>query len=202
MESLLRNDFTAHYGLPVATVTDLSLNTNAPYFEIEDDSHRETQLHFMVGSGMANYQNANSYDVRIINYDKFLTSMPRNFQHGKDRCDLIVYTTNQRYFLLNELKDRVPRRKVRRKAKDQLRDSLALILAVPTISAFANSHFNRHCCFFNKQSVAPLNITAPKAFNRLSTITNDGLKMSDIVIESLGFEFWEYSGNQVCKLYF
>lgn len=200
METLLRNDFTTHYGLPISATANISISTTAQYFEIEDDEHRETQLRLIAGSGMATYRNVNSYTTTIINYDKFITGLPHAFQHEKERCDLIVHTTNQRYFLLNELKDRKPKAKVRTKSISQLLSSLTLIMNVPSIATFANTHTFRHCCFFNKQSMSPPTIIATTAFNRLGALVTGGLKMSNPAIEALGFEFWEYSGNQVYSL--
>ena len=202
MEILLRNDFTAHYGLPISETSNISISTTAQYFEIEDDEYKETQLHFIVGGGMAAYKNTNSYDIIIINYDKFITGLPHVFQRGKERCDLIVHTTNLHYFLLNELKDRKLNNKVRAIAISQLLSSLELIMNVPTIITFAKAHKFRHCCFFNKPAVAPPNtsIKAPAAFGRLNRLTSGGLKMSNPAIEAFGFELWEYSGNQVYNL--
>ena len=51
MENLLKNDFTTHYGLPVSTVTNISVQTNTSYFEIEDDDERQTLIHFSTNSG-------------------------------------------------------------------------------------------------------------------------------------------------------
>jgi len=200
METLLRNDFTVHYGLPISTTANISISTTAQYFEIEDDENKETQLHFVAGSGMAAYRNKNSFTVTIINYDKFITGLPQAFQQGKERCDLIVHTTNLSYFLLNELKDRKPKTKVRTKSISQLISSLKLIMNVPTIETFANTFTFRHCCFFNKQSMSPPTITATTAFNRLSRLVNGGFRMSNPDIEPFGFEFWEYSGSQVYNL--
>jgi hypothetical protein len=200
METLLRNDFTAHYGLPISATANISISTTAQYFEIEDDEHKETQLHLIAGSGMAAYRNTNGYTTTIINYDKFITGLSHAFQQGKERCDLIVHTTNLRYFLLNELKDRKPKNKVRTKSISQLLSSLTLIMNVPTIATFANTHTFRHCCFFNKQSMSPPTITATTAFNRLGTLVTGGLRMSNPDIEAFGFEFWEYSGSQVYNL--
>jgi hypothetical protein len=201
METLLRNDFTTHYGLPVSTTPNLSLNTEETYFEIEDDAARETQLHLVAGMGMAAYRNANGLTVTIINYDKFVTGLPHAFQHGRKRCDLIVHTSNYSHFLLNELKDRRPRQRVRNDSIKQLEASLALVMGVPAITNFANAHALRHCCFFNKQAMAPLTIrAATTAFNRLSTVVTGGLQMPNPTIEAFGFEFWEYSGSQVYSL--
>jgi hypothetical protein len=78
MENLLKNDFTAHYGLPVSTVVNISVRTNTVYFEIEDDENREVVLHLTVGNGMAKYSNRLRQEVIIINYDKFITQMKIN----------------------------------------------------------------------------------------------------------------------------
>lgn len=197
METLLRNDLTAHYSLPVSTTANISITTNAQYFEIEDDENRETILHLTVGSGMAAYSNTNSHTVTIINYDKFISGLPQASLQGIKRCDLILHTSNQQHFLLNELKDRDPKDKVRTKSISQLLASLKMIMNVPSIQNFANTHTIRHCCFFNKQSMSPLNLTATTAFNRLGMLASGGLKMSNPAIEIYGFEFWEFSGNQI-----
>jgi len=197
METLLRNNFTAHYGLPVSTTANISIITTAQYFEIEDDKNREIQLHLTTGNGMAAFRNTKGHTVIIINYDKFISGLPHPFQQGKERCDLVVYTSNQQYFLLNELKDRKPKAKVRTKSISQLLSSLTLIMNVPAITTFANTYTFRHCCFFNTQSMAPTPITATGAFNRLGAMVTGGLRMSNSSIEAFGFEFWEFSGNQV-----
>ncbi|MDI9364302.1 MAG: hypothetical protein QM541_05075 [Flavobacterium sp.] len=212
METLLRNDFTAHYGLPNSATANISISTTAQYFEIEDDEHKETQLHLIAGSGMAAYRNTNGYTTTIINYDKFITGLPHAFQQGKERCDLIVHTTNLRYFLLNELTDTLPKYVwpyvnskgpqlgKMFKAANQFIQSLTDLMAVTSIATFANTHTFRHCCFFNKQSMSPPTITATTAFGRLASLTTGGLRMSNPDIEAFGFEFWEYSGNQVYSL--
>ena len=201
MENLLKNDFTAHYGLPVSTVTAISVHTNAPYFEIEDDENREIALHVTIGNGMAKYNNRQRHDVTIINYDKFITAQPHTFQEGKKRCDTIVYTNkNQQCFLLNELKDRISKSKVRSGAKTQLLVSLRLLMDVPSIESFVNAFIVKRCCYFNKQSIAPIIINATTAFNRLSAITANGLQMPYPAVEILGFDYYEYSGNQKFSL--
>jgi hypothetical protein len=201
METLLNNDFTGHYGLSVSTTVNIRLETTEPYFEIEDDVNKETQLHTTVGSGMAVYSNVNKYSVVVINYDKFVTGLSPIFQHKRKRCDLIVYTDIiPQYFLLNELKDRRPKPKVKTKAVSQLLVSLTDLMNVPTIHSFINSYSIKRCCFFNKQATAPPSISATSAFNRFNTIAINGIKMSNPAIEAFGFELYEYSGNQVYSL--
>jgi hypothetical protein len=200
METLLRHDFTIHYGLPISTTQNICITTNAQYFEIEDDENRETQLHYVAENGVAKYNNANNLAMNIINYDKFITSLPHYFQQGKKRCDLIVHTTNNQYFLLNELKDRSPTPAVRTGAIKQLISSLTIIMNVPSINAFANNHTFRHCCFFNTQAMSPQIITATTAFNRINAISTNGFQMSNPDIETFGFRLYEYSGNQIYTL--
>ncbi|MDF2382182.1 hypothetical protein JMG10_11930 [Nostoc ellipsosporum NOK] len=209
MEMLLRNDFTTYYGLAVSTVVNISANTAAPYFELNDDN---TLIYTIVGQGVAKYRNDSALNVNVINFEAFIDSLPVAFTTGKEKCDLIVHDDNRSYFLLNELTDtqpvyvapfansRGPQPGKRQKAISQLFSSLTLIMAVPSITAFANTHTYRHCCFFNKQAMAPATITATTAFNRLSTVATGGFRMANADIEALGFDLWEYSGNQVYTL--
>jgi hypothetical protein len=200
MEDLLKNDFTSHYALPVAVVADFIIETDIPYFEIEDTPAKELVIHASRNVGGAKFSNPNSLNVNIANYDKFLTSLPQAFQHGKERCDIILTSNTNRYFILGELKDRIPKSKVRTKAKNQLITSLRLLIAVPSISAIINSKAVKRCCYFNKQSNSPALLTATRAFNRLSTFFPEGFQMSEPVIESFGFAFFEYTGEQTMQL--
>jgi len=195
METLLKNDYTAHYGLPVSEIHSISNQTDAPYFEIED-VNRETEVYTFANNGTAVYNNPNRRLFCIINYDKFVTSLDKNFQRGKKRCDLIVHAQNEpTYFLLNELKDANPT-KGRKKATTQLEESLKDIMAVPTIKKFVNNYNIRQCCFFNKRVIAPAMISATNAFNRINTITQTGLQLSNQRIENKGFTLFEYSGGK------
>ncbi len=203
MEAILRNDFTTHYGLPVCTEPNLVITTKESYFEIEDTAARELVLHTNNGSGMARFSNPSLLTVSVANYDRFITSLPSHFEKGKKRCDMAL--TSQSQFILGELKDRniskpIKKRSVRSGAKEQLFVSLTTLLAVPTIAALANSKNVKKCCYFNKQTNAPALLSATTAFNRLSTLFQDGFKMSHPGIEGHNFEFWEYLGGQTLTL--
>jgi len=198
MENLLRNDFTAYYGLPLAIVANIYQETNEPYFEIEDDANQETQISIVPDSGQAVYNNrANRFLIGVINYDKFVTSLSHRFQQGKGRCDLIVYTKNNKgYFLLNELKDTNPLFDDEPSISTrQLEKSLTDLLNVPTIVAFVNTFTEKKCCFFNKRIQAPPPILAVTAFNRINTITVNGFQIKNAIIEALGFTFHKYYGG-------
>ena len=54
MESLLKNYFTAHYGLPVSTVQHISATTTVNYFELNDDA---VLIYNTIGDGIAKYRN-------------------------------------------------------------------------------------------------------------------------------------------------
>jgi hypothetical protein len=213
MENLLRNDFTAHYGLPVSMVADISVLTDAIYFEIEDDENREIALHFSANLGVAKYKNVNKLEVTLINYDKFLTSLPAAFQQGKGRCDLIVYTNDSpKYFLLNELTDtalkyvepyinnRGAKIGKRAHATLQMLSTLKVLTDVASVKVFINIFSIKQCCFFNKQSTAPPSITATTAFGRFNSIAQNGLEMTNTDIEAFGFKYYEYSGTQTYAL--
>lgn len=201
MENFLRNNFAAHYNQPTAIVADIYQDTNATYFEIEDNENQETVIHFTQGNGVAIYSNPNNYTLGVINYDKFITSLSHRFQQGKGRCDLIVYTINSlNYFLLNELKNRTPTPDVVEKGKSQLLKSLTTLLDVPTVYSFIQSFITKRCCFFNKQIIAPSTISATTAFGRVNTLNKSGFRMTNTAIEALGFEYYEYSGEQIFTL--
>jgi hypothetical protein len=199
MEDLLRNDFTTHYGLPVCIEPNLVIETDEAYFEIEDTIAREIAIHTIVGQGMARFSNPAKLKITISNYDKFVTSLPHQFQNGRKRCDIVVYD-DEKYFILGEIKDSPNIKKHRKKAKKQLFESLTTLTAVTQILVSINLRSVKRCCYFNKQTSSPALITATTAFNRLSTIFVDGFKMSHSEIEGQNFEFWEYLGGQTLTM--
>ena len=192
MENLLRNDFTAHYNLPIAGIANIYQQTDEKYFEI-NDIFGEIQISNVPNSGQAAYNNLlNQFLIGVINYDKFITSLPHLFQRGRKRCDLIVYTkNNDKYFLLNELKAS------NKRSSKQLKESLSDLLRVPSIAAFVNTFTIKRCCFFNKKiHLAPAPINAVTAFNKVNTITQNGLQVSHPQIEALGFEYYKYYNGE------
>jgi len=199
MEDLLRNDFTAHYGLPVCIEPNLVIQTSETYFEIEDTVTREIALHTINGDGMARFSNPNASAITIANYDKFVTSLPNNFQRGKGRCDIII-CDDGRNLILGEIKDSPNIKQHRKKAKKQLYESLTTLMAVPQFLALTSNKTIKRCCYFNKQTSSPALLTATTAFNRLSLIFQDGFQMSHPGIEEKNFEFWEYLGGHTLTL--
>jgi hypothetical protein len=199
MENLLKNDFINHHSLPACTI-NIAQNICHTYFEI-DDVARNLIVHTTPSNGMVKYENPHSKEVVIIDYDGFLTSTPTAFQNGKERCDVIVHTTNETsYFILNELKNRIPKTKVLTKAISQMIATLNELHTVPAIVSFISNFTVKKCCYCNTQSTAPNPLIVTTAFNRLATISTNGLKLSNIAIENFGFELWEYTGNQTIKL--
>lgn len=205
MENLLRNDFTAYYGLPTCTESGLIIETAVAYFEIEDTDEKEIMIHTVKGQGIARFSNSAALTITIANYDKFVTALPYNFQNGKKRCDIALVSDS--HFILGELKNKKvinsrKRNKVRKEAKEQLLESLTMLIAVPQILTLINSKTVKKCCYFNKKAEAPALITAITAFNRLSTIPNsqDGYQMEQPAIEAHNFEYWEYLGEQTLTL--
>ena len=148
---------------------------------------------------MARFSNPDALTVVIVNYDKFITVLPHRFQNGRKRCDILV-SDNGGNLILGEIKDSPNVKQHRKKAKKQLFESLTTLIAVPEFLTLANNKTIKKCCYFNKQTDSPALITATTAFNRLSTIFQDGFQMSHLGIEGYGFEFWEYSGAQTLRL--
>jgi hypothetical protein len=196
MEELLRTEFTKYYQLTKPTATDIAQTTSAPYFEVEDEK-RELIIYTDKGKGTAKFENPERDEITIINHDKFVSST--NLEGG--RCDCIVYATNRTCFLLGELKDRVIdenklRKGVRRKAKKQLISSLRRLISVPAIHTFIDAFQVKRCCYFNKKAEAPSSIRATTAFNRMNTLLKEGKQISSAEFEIVGFELWEYTGEQ------
>lgn len=199
MENLLRDRYTAHYGLSRCTVPDLVIQTTEIYFEIEDTATREIAIYTSERKGAARFSNRNKLDVTIANYDKFVSSLSPDFQKGRKRCDIIV-CDEKKNLILGELKDSPNIIRHRKKAKKQLSESLIDLLAVPEFLELSNNRTVKRCCYFNKRANSPGGITATTAFNRLSIIFQDGFKMNYPAIEGHGFEFWEYLGEQTLTL--
>lgn len=206
MESLFNNNLISYYNLPNPTLTNWFIETVERYFEIEDTQSGEIVLHTTRGLGMGKFSNQDALNITIFNYDKFITSInDEPFQQGRGRCDIILDSSNRRYFILGEIKDRVllkekQKSNVRSKAKKQLLSSLETILNVQEINTYINQKEIKRCCYFNKQSASPAILNATTAFNRLPEAYPDGFKMSKPDIEALGFEFYEYTGEQTMIL--
>ena len=205
MEGLLRIEFTSHYGLSVCTTTDITFVTNESYFEIEDTDAKEIVLHTIRGRGMANFSNPNKLQITVANYDKFVSSLPHSFHNGRKRCDILVSTDNDQYFMLGELKnrnisDKVSRQNVRKGAKEQLFQSLKTLTDVPEILNYVDKKSIKRCCYFNKKSKSPKILNVITAFNRLTSAFPNGFKMPQLNFEALNFEFWEYTGEQTLTM--
>ena len=206
MEDLLMTNLVNHYCLPVPTTTNWFVQTAETYFEVEDTFAGEIVLHTTRGFGMGKFSNLDALNVTVINYDKFITSIQdEQFKRGRQRCDILLNSNNNRYFVLGEIKDRNiinknSRKSVRKGAKEQLLASLQTILSVPEIAAYINPKIIKRCCYFNKQSVSPVILSVTTAFNRLPNFYPDGFKMSKTDIETLGFDFYEYTGEQTMAL--
>lgn len=201
MEDLLTNKLVSHYNLPAPTTTNWFVRTEATYFEVDDTSTGDIVVNTNRGSGMAKFSNVDALSVNVVNYDKFITSIQDEaFKQGRKRCDILVTCHSNRYFILGELKDRNPRGRVRSGAIKQLLSSLQTLTTVPEINAYIDSKAVKRCCYFNKQSTSPTNLSATIAFNRLSRAFPDGFRMSKPEIESFGFDFYEYTGEQTMAL--
>lgn len=198
MENLLRVDFVNHHTLPSCNV--VSHRVNHKTFEI-DDINRVLQVRAGINNGMSKYQNPHAKQVSIVDYDGFLTSTPEYFKHSKKRCDVILHTTTDAsHFLLNELKDRIPKTKVLTDATAQMLATLNELYTVPSIVNFIATFATKKCCYCNRQSTAPASIKATTAFNRVSTLAPHGFLLANTDIQNFGFELWEYSGNQTILL--
>ncbi len=199
------NSLISHYNLTAPTITNWFIQTTATYFEIED-TNAEISLDVTKGSGTGKFKNQDALNIRVFNYDKFITSIPNEpFKHCRKRCDFLLDSRNHRYLILGEIKDRRildenARENVRMIAKNQLLSSLKTLLEVPEIDSHSTHKDIKRCCYFNKQSSSPATLTATTAFNRLPNFYTDGFQMSNPEIEAYGFDFYEYTGEQTMTL--
>jgi hypothetical protein len=196
IKNLLEQDLISHYGLPKGTVVNVVATTDTE-FDLVDDS----QLVYQSDMGIAKYQNQSQKNVLVANYERFFKALPQSFQQNRENCDLIVCTSDNTCFFLNELTD-TNKKKSRKESKaiSQMVQSLSVIMGVPAINLYIQRHTDKRCCFFNKRFQAPRHINATLAFNRKPAHYKNGFNINCSEIEALGFEFWEYSGDQICSM--
>jgi hypothetical protein len=197
MKNLLEHDFVSHYKLTANVTVNVVFTTDTD-FDLIDNA----KLVCPSGQGTAKYNNSSRKEVNVISYDNFITSLPYSFQKGKERCDLIVYTSDSSYFILNELTKTQLQYVFKKKDKaiSQLKQTLKDIFDVPQINRFIKRCTTKHCCFFNKPPTSPTDINAPTAFNRLFSISPNGINTPNPDIEAWGFEFWEFYDDQTYLL--
>jgi hypothetical protein len=205
MKSLLEKDFVYHYNKnkEKSVVANVTIQTTTDGdFELKDDDI----LIYPPGKGIAKYKNSKYINISVINYENYVKSLPDRVKNavavGKDICDLIVYS--QQHFLLNELTDTkscyIGVKRI--KAQSQLLQTLQILLKIPSIRNFANTHAIKQCCFFSKQEnpeFQEIEAEAINTFNRQNTYSH-GFKSNNSDIEALGFEFWEFYSNQTYLL--
>jgi len=199
MKNLLEHNFINHYGLIANVFVDVVSTTDAD-FDLKDD----TVLVYPSGAGIAKYSNPSKKEVNIINYEHFIDSLPTAFQQGRKKCDLIVYTSDLSYFILNELtKTGKNKSRKRTHAIEQMLQTIRDISDVIEIKSFIEKRSIKQCCYFNKKPQSPsIKISAPTTFSKLTEIAPHGFKMSNPTIESFGFELWEFSSSQTYLLNF
>jgi hypothetical protein len=205
METLLQNDFIEHYSLQPYYISINSQQVSSLSFAIADMNPGlkifEPSSSAPKDKGIAAYLNPNRLIVAIINYEKFIDDLPRDFQCGKERCDAIVYTKDNSNFILNELKNKKSKRNAIRRARKQLSQSLKTLIDVPAIKEFVKNFNIKRCCYFNTMPLPQVQpIKAIQAFNRINNLSTNGFQKKDTDIESLGFEFWEYFGSRKYNL--
>ena len=214
MRNLLEKDFVNFYNKnPENPIAENSVNIlynsfNGNEFELIDAN----------GGGVAKYLNPSNYCVLAIEFENFVRNLPPRVRNSinSDVCDYIVYSDNIQHFLLNELTNTEPeyvfpyentkgqQEGKETKAVNQMLKTLNYLLAVVSIKQFIQKFSLKKCCFFNKQHYNPNQtneeklINAVPAFNR--TPMNYGVHLIRPEIESLGFEFWSFSGNQTYLL--
>lgn len=203
---ILSVDFVTHYGLQAPILSNWVKSTNSTYFELEDTSSGLV-ISYSANSGSPRVRNSGGHALTIANYEVFLNALPNMFQSGKKRCDF-VFTDDDATnlcFILGEIKDiSLPSSEknhtIRKGAKNQLLSSLQTLMAVPSIAGLAATKSIRLCGYFNKQALAPFPLSAATAFNPFVRLFPNGIKKDNLAMEALGFEFYEYTGEQTLTI--
>lgn len=199
MRQLFTTAFPEHYRQPEKEVEGILNNTNAPYFEIED-SEGNLEICTQYGEGTARFNNHNMLNFEIFNYEAYINGFSPRFQQHRKRCDLIMASKTDGYFILGEIKNRKPGHDVEERAQEQLSGSLGTIYQVPEIQSYIESKAVKRCCYFNKKAKKVEGINASEAFNRMNEIPDDGWEMSNSAISSYGFKYYEFYDKQTMSL--
>ena len=221
MKDLLANDFIKYYNRhPELSVKSDEINIihyviDDIGFEIKDGTGKKDGDGNDI-YGIAKFSNPDKLKINVIKYEEFIKPLPPRIKKtadiGKDVCDYIVYSANRQYFLLNELTNTAPEfinehenEKGKQegklaKAQRQLQHSLENMNNVPTIRNYIQQFTTKQCCFFNSYTIPISDINAEQAFNPLDNIDSEPFKLSMPEIETLGFEFWWFSGMQTYLL--
>lgn len=190
---------------------DLVFETEVPSFAVEDVSG-EVILKVSVSrpnSGEAHFENPQKLAIVFFRYEKFLNSLPADFQEGKGRCELLVNDKSTKYFLLGELKNRKRKQRAAamRKAKTQMLSVIEQLIRVPSIKAHISTFPRKRCCVFNSwMTKTPVQghetqrkINVPDTVRRSQNPTPNPKQLSVPEMEKFGFSFWEYSGTRPLK---
>ena len=196
VRSHLSATFPRHYGIPAPTLTDVILSTSRTAFSIDDNFRTKKLILLSDLSGTAKFRNSKSECCILVNFDLYISNTPHYFQDGKKRCDVVIVNASGGIVLFGEIKDKKDVSKAGREAVVQLESSVKLVNNVPELKKCIDSNQTKVCAYFNS---APRNYMAAP-FNRLSLVINSGFKMPKSRINALGFEYWEFVGNQVMDI--
>ncbi|RVU25588.1 hypothetical protein EOJ36_03995 [Sandaracinomonas limnophila] len=190
--------FVKYYSLMNHNELDVCQKTNNLNFGLID-VNKEVKISSFE-KGEAKYRNEKNSEVLIFDYDRFISKQNNAFQHGKKRCDAIVFTTNKSDFIFNEIKNRHDFASASLKGIKQLNSSLETVLEVPVINRYIKRFRSKKCCFCNFTASSPQNVNATQAFGRLWVLLPQGANLPHQEINAMGFELWEYSGLQTIIL--
>jgi len=210
MNGLLKKDFVNFYNKnPENPISENSVKLICNSF-----NNNDFELTDVNGGGVAKYSNPSNYCVLAIEFENFAKNLPPRVRNSinSDVCDYIVYSDNIQHFLLNELTNTEPEYVLpykntkgqqtgkETKAANQMLTTLNYLLKVDSIRLFIEEFKVKKCCFFNTQPYIPKQINEEKLINAVSTFNRTpasfGVPLKKPEINSLGFEFWSFSGNQ------
>jgi hypothetical protein len=111
VENLLRNEFVVYYYRlnqskfssdtteeTIRRRVDIEKHERAqPYIGISDCGDH-IEIHTKKDEGTGRFTNPNRATVTVINYDRFVKSLPNEIHRGKKQCDAILYTDTKNFF--------------------------------------------------------------------------------------------------------
>ena len=177
------------HSTPIPITEDCSL----PAFDIIDNSNGGPIIRPQ-GSGTAHYFNSPQEplrNMRFIEYEKFINSLPQDYNHEWSRADFIAYDTSpcKSYFIIHELTEGTFQNK-RTDAIRQMQNTLMRLYECAQIKNYIQLFQNKWCILSATGGAqqAPLDMTA--GFNVIYAKLPDPEPLNANIIERRGFKAW------------
>lgn len=167
--------------------------TTSEEFDLKD---KENLIIQPVNTGSVTYKNPKKQSVSVIDYEKYINSLPDSVQNGLKRCDFLVYSEDSDVFILNELSQSKNVFDKESHAIHQLADTLALLLECNETKSKILNYGEKYCIFSNRYKKIESPDGVADAFGAVYDLigTLEIAKPEDIpAISALGFVYYRSS---------